>query len=459
MDRITQDVLDSVRGQLDKIVMTMLAESQASVGDMGKLEAVLAKAMSSIRGEIVNAALAAGQRALTASAVWACPDCEQKMSRWGSYNRSIVTSQGAGKVRAERYLCRKCRAQVSPFLVQNGLIDTQYTLGAREEIAREAAECSFDRAAHRLQRLGIPISAANTEIVSDNLAEDRETEEEAVRAHLVLCGKDLNLPLHDDAPWRRAAPTVAAVVSVDGAMVRSNKVDAAGRGREWFEVRAAVLSLNESGAPKIYIGGVTDSDKLFETMQSQARQVFGHRDVVFVADGAAWIWDRARYRFPKAIQVLDIYHASEHVGSAARAMWGEGDPRTQGWVAGAITMLTQPAGVRQIMRTITNEMRKKTALDRAALATEFGYLWRNRRRMRYPDLLAKGLPIGSGIMESAIKQLCTQRLRGSGMMWTRDGAGRILRLRAACLSGSIHFTTKRLERTFKTRLEAYKQAA
>jgi hypothetical protein len=104
----------------------------------------------------------------------------------------------------------------------------------------------------------------------------------------MLSGRDLPLPLHDKSAWDRVPIEVAAMLSVDGGKVRSTTPGEEGQGLEWFETRADVLSLNCEEAPKAFIAGIKEPDKLFETLLSQSRQLTGNRFLVFVADGANW---------------------------------------------------------------------------------------------------------------------------------------------------------------------------
>jgi hypothetical protein len=237
------------------------------------------------------------------------------------------------------------------------------------------------------------------------------------------------------------------------------------KGLEWFEVRAGVISLDGHEDHKVCVGGFMEPDKLFETLRSQWRQSpHRNRRLVFVADGANWIWDRVRYYFPFAIEVLDVYHAAGHVGSAARACWGEQNETTAAWVKDAKGMLLKEHGVQRVITELIAAMRSDV-VNIEALRTELRYLWRNRHRMNYFWLRSQQLPVGSGIMESTIKQLATQRLRMPGMMWTRAGADQILRLRAAVLSKSLHLTierqrmicTNRMDK-FRTKITAFRQA-
>src|SRR6266700_3098923 len=128
-------------------------------------------------------------------------------------------------------------------------------------------------------------------------------------------------PLHSFRDWQNEIP---GLISVDGAMLRSPEKGP--EGLEWFECRGAVIAPAMEGTrgQKVYLGGVCSPDDLFDLARAAwCKGGNTRRPCLFVADGARWIWDRVRYYFPEAIQVLDLYHAAEHVASAATACWGE----------------------------------------------------------------------------------------------------------------------------------------
>jgi hypothetical protein len=225
-----------------------------------------------------------------------------------------------------------------------------------------------------------------------------------------------------------------------------------------------------------------DADTLFETLSSQWRQVPRnlrirlrgedisqplHPNVfspnkqkkqtrlVFCADGAEWIWQRVRMYFPECIQILDPYHASEHVGSAARAAWGSESNKTQQWIEKAMPWLLEEDGPIRLIKELLHVLRSGKAVDPEQLKTEFRYLWKHRHRMQYSQWRDKGLSIGSGCMESSIKQISTQRLSQSGMMWTRTNADLMMNLRAAVLSGSLELTIQRERKIRNNRAQKY----
>ena len=121
--------------------------------------------------------------------------------------------------------------------------------------------------------------------------------------------------------------------------------------------------------------------------------------------------------------------------------------------------MLEEAGPRRIIRDLLPALRNGSAVDPDELTRNIRYLWRHRSRMKYPKWKEQNITIGSGTMESRIKQVTTMRLRRPGMMWTREGADLMLRLRAAVLSNSLHLTIQRHRQICANRANDYRMAA
>jgi len=117
----------------------------------------------------------------------------------------------------------------------------------------------------------------------------------------------------------------------------------------------------------------------------------------------------------------------------------------------------QKGGPRTLLHTLMRMLRAGNAADPEELRKEFRYLYQNRHRMPYFEHHKKGLPVGSGAMESTIKQACISRVRQAGMKWTRNGAHAVLGLRCAKLSGTLEQTTDRKHQSLQDKLQAYRQ--
>jgi hypothetical protein len=147
-----------------------------------------------------------------------------------------------------------------------------------------------------------------------------------------------------------------------------------------------------------------------------------HRSVV--ADGALWIWDLAEEVCPDSPQVVDWFHAVEHLSEASHALYPNPDDalKRTAWLKTHKDHLYE-GRIQPIIAALHQH-------DRADLAL---YFERHQHRMHYLEFRENGLPIGSGTVESGVKQY-KQRLCGTGMRWNPDNAHRMLVIRSACLS-------------------------
>jgi hypothetical protein len=173
--------------------------------------------------------------------------------------------------------------------------------------------------------------------------------------------------------------------------------------------------------------------------------------VVVLGDGAEWIWNRAKDLFPQAVQILDLFHAKEHIWEVARQMYGGSGPqkdkgarhgtpssakdrKTAEWARARIAELER-GDVEAVLADLRTR-RPRRAEAKEAVAHLIGYLTTNRSRMRYRRYAQKGFIVGSGAIESGVKNVVNQRMKGCGMRWAPHRADAMLHLRAAFLSDS-----------------------
>lgn len=156
--------------------------------------------------------------------------------------------------------------------------------------------------------------------------------------------------------------------------------------------------------------------------------------VVFIGDGAAWVWEVARVNFAGAILILDFYHALQHVHGLVEALWGAQTPegrkankRWKNW------LLKDKAN--QILIQAKEQLAR--ALDTKQAHSEIGYLENNLARMSYGTFRKAGYFIGSGVVEAGCKTVVGKRMKCSGMFWSEEGGQGILDLRCAFLSNRL----------------------
>ncbi len=143
------------------------------------------------------------------------------------------------------------------------------------------------------------------------------------------------------------------------------------------------------------------------------------------ADGAAWIWNLADAHFPDSVQIVDWYHARQHLALAAQALFPDRPVRANAWFHAHTDDLFDGH-----LKPIVAE------LQHAGLTGAAAYFQNHQTRMGYADFQEDGYPIGSGSVESEVKQF-KHRLDGPGMYWSRQGAENMILIRAAVLDGSF----------------------
>lgn len=162
------------------------------------------------------------------------------------------------------------------------------------------------------------------------------------------------------------------------------------------------------------------------------RGFFQARQQVFLGDGARWIWNLASLLAPEALQIVDGYHAQEHLSALAATLFGPQTDAAQQWARARHAELDADDldAVLAALRPFVTAAGDR----RAGAATEYGYFHTNRERMDYARFRALGLSVGSGVVEAGCRVLVGQRLKRSGMFWSEPGANAILALRSALLS-------------------------
>ena len=147
-----------------------------------------------------------------------------------------------------------------------------------------------------------------------------------------------------------------------------------------------------------------------------------------LGDGAPWIWNIAADLFPDAIQIVDRYHANEHLSGAVKAIYGPDNDLRAPWTHARCSELK--AGKIDL---VLAALAAHANIEEARQCQD--YIQTNRDRMRYGEFHAAGLCTSTGVVESACKRAIGIRLKRGGMFWTVSGANAIIALRCCRLSG------------------------
>jgi len=351
---------------------------------------------------------------------------------WVSYRRAY-------------YLCPHCHQGQYPLDRRWGLRPGQVSAALGSLLALEGVDVSFEQASRKIAKMLLVQVSENTVRQAPQrfgaLQEDAEREWQAESQDMDnLAARCRTI---QDPPQRLYG-------ALDGILVPVRAEWCELKCGCWYEVEAA------KGKPPPAVGdtdglrakqisyycdladAATFRDLVWAT--GYRRRADRAPEIVFVADGAAWIWKIVEHHFPQATQIVDWYHAAEYLSKIAQAAFEQQSPAGEAWLKRARAQLWQ-GEMAQVMATCEEQANKPAAA--AEVHKAITYYSNNRRRMDYARFRAEGYQIGSGNVESACKQLGTQRLKRSGARWTESGARQTVKARAAWLSGDWTLLEKR----------------
>ena len=154
---------------------------------------------------------------------------------------------------------------------------------------------------------------------------------------------------------------------------------------------------------------------------------------VVIGDGAEWIWNNADRHFPGAVQIVDQFHARQHLWDVARLIRPGDILRQKQWILRHQPKLDD-GKIEKLVRFLRG-LDASTPSIQEAFRIEAAYFERNAGRMRYPEFRRQHLFVGSGVVEAGCKTVIGSRLKQSGMFWTVCGANSIIALRCCHLNG------------------------
>lgn len=348
--------------------------------------------------------------------------CGRKARYVRNYIKEVVTLHGLRRISRAYYSCRVCSRGFAPLDKQLGLDGGGTTLPVRAKIARIAALAPFERCACELRELcGLDVSAKTVERVAEAVGK-AIGEEAAARDAEIISG---SVPEPACSPERLYVTVDGVMASVDKGW-RECKVGAVYETRAAADGRAEAVHIEHTAT---FGDAEAIGDKLYAL--AFRRGVVRAKQTVVLGDGARWIWNQARDNFPGAVEIVDFFHAAEHLAEVANSWHGFGTRKAEGWLRRAKQDLLEGRHAR-VMRSIV-AWRPADAEAKKLKVTSLGYFRRNGDRMRYDRFLAEGLHIGSGVAESSCKVLVQARLKQSGMHWSARGAEAMLQLRARWL--------------------------
>jgi hypothetical protein len=425
---LIETVLTELRRQLE-------AELPPDTATLAEIEAAVTRIGGKLRRDLQGQIVQRRSRAPRDNRC-ACPTCGQAARYHDMVPRQLTTSHGELRFFRPYYHCSGCRTGFAPLDVALGLDAGSTTTQVREWIIQVAAHLPFAPSGALLARLtGVHVGESTVERVTVAVGSALGQAQRAAatpeqRRHLppprhkpqrlYLSMDGIMTPLRD--PWKRdgSRGTLAC---------------------RWGECKTAVLYEARPGeqgdagvARRAYLATLGAVDTFRPLISTAARQC-GYADAkekIVLADGAAWIWVLAASQFPEAVEIVDYFHASEHLWTVARAGFGPDPEAVHAWVRARQDELLHDR-VEAVLAAIA-AWEPRTQADCDLQATEYGYFQQNQHRMQYGTFRAKGYHISSGVMEAGCKHVVASRLDQAGMHWRQETAEAVVTLRAALLS-------------------------
>ena len=196
----------------------------------------------------------------------------------------------------------------------------------------------------------------------------------------------------------------------------------------------------DTAGPKAYVarrGRVGAFAPLLYAL-AQQRGLAHAQEIVVLGDGAPWIWNLVAEHFPTAVQIVDLWHAQQHVWQVANAVLGANTAKAAAWAEPQCQLLEE-GNIEALVEAIAllPPIPPPPSSTHSVPEQAMGYFITNAARMRYPAFRLQGMHIGSGIAEAACKTVVSTRMKRSGMRWTPAGLDALLALRTARLNGTF----------------------
>jgi len=370
--------------------------------------------------------------------------CGHKASYREMRARHVLTAVGEIGLLRPWYLCPHCHNGQCPADAALDIEKTDLSPGVRRMLALVGADVPFDHGRQQLELLaGLAVTAKAVErtaeaIGADIAAGDKREIQRALQLSLpIVVGQSIPV----------------LYVEIDGTGVPVRKTETEGRAGkvkgEPAHTREAKIgsvftqtSWDREGCP------IRDPDSTTYVAAIESAGEFGTRiyleawnrgweraeKKVVIGDGAEWIWNIAGDHFPGAIQIVDIFHARQHLWDVVRKLCPGQEAEQKRWMAIHQDQLLDEGKIEELVTALRAiDSLNPELLEK--IRAEADYFDKNKERMRYPNYRAQHLFIGSGVIEAGCKTIIGSRCKQSGMFWTVRGANAILALRCNHFNG------------------------
>jgi hypothetical protein len=372
-----------------------------------------------------------------------CP-CGHKARYRDMRSRKVLSVVGEIEFLRAWYLCPQCHNGQFPADAALDIEKLDLSPGVRRMLALVGSEAPFDHGRRQIELLaGLEVTAKaverTAEAVGNDIAhgENRETQR-AVQLDLpVIVGE----------------PVPILYIEMDGTGIPVVKKETLGRPGKTEgqpahtrEVKLGCVftqtTWDKEGYPirnpdsTTYTGAIENAEEFGKRIYLEAWNRGWNRaeKKVVIGDGAEWIWNLADLHFPGAIQIVDLYHARQHLWEVARNLHPNDAANQKAWMKTHQKRLLDKGKIEKLVLALRSIDSTNPEVIRN-VRSEADYFEKNAHRMRYPKFRRQHLFVGSGVIEAGCKTVVGSRLKQSGMFWTVRGANAIIALRCCHLNG------------------------
>jgi len=353
-------------------------------------------------------------------------------------SKQILTAVGKVEVSRPYYLCAHCHCGQFPADVELDIENTECSAGVRRMQAAVGQEVPFDQGRQQMKLL------ANLEVTTKAVERTAEAIGDNVAAREQ---EEIHRAMQLDLPIVVGEPVPILYVQMDGTGVpvvkketvgRKGKTD--GQPAHTREVKLGCVFTQTKWDAAGY--ALRDPDSTTYTGAIETAEEFGKRiyleawkrgwsraeKKVVMGDGAEWIWNLAQQHFPGAVQIVDLYHARQHLWELARKLHSNAPGIQKAWMKVHQKRLLDKGKIEKLVAALRS-IHSTHAEVLENIRTEAAYFESNAERMRYLKFRHQHLFVGSGVIEAGCKTVIGSRLKRSGMFWTVRGANAIIALR------------------------------
>jgi hypothetical protein len=395
----------------------------------------------------------AGATALTKLLEFATPSADQRTvpcacSHPAHYrelrSKPVLTVVGKVEVSRPYYLCPHCHTGQFPADVELDIENTEFSPGVRRMQAVVGQDAPFDHGRQQMKLLAaLEVTTKAVERTAEAIGENIAAGEQ----------EEIQRAVQLDLPMVVGKPIPILYVQMDGTGVPVVKKETVGRQGKTEgqpahtrEVKLGCVftqtSWDKEGYPirdpdsTTYTGAIETAEEFGKRIYLEAwKRGWSHAEKkVVMGDGAEWIWNLAEQHFPGAVQIVDLYHARQHLWDLARRLHPNDQVNQKAWMKIHQRRLLDNGKIEKLVSALRSiDSANPEVADK--IRTEADYFERNAERMRYPKFRRQHLFVGSGVIEAGCKTVIGSRLKQSGMFWTVRGANSIIALRCCHLNG------------------------